>query len=150
MMTTRGRSRLHDRRLIGEVILSELDSGVQWRNLPKSFPSRSTVYTHFAQWRDDDTWPGVLDPLRDEARAAVGKAPTPTAAIIDSQTFKMTEKGLHWPDQGQSTRTPGSCGAVAAPAASEWAPEPAGWGGGQQRPCPVSSPEAVDCPLRGG
>ena len=90
---TRGQRRLHARRSIVEAILYMLENGVKWRSLPKGFPPRSTVYHYFARWRDDGTWQRVHDALRGEARAALGKAAEPTAAIIDSQSVKTTEKG---------------------------------------------------------
>ena len=90
---TRGEPRRHHRRTIVEAILYVLDNGVKWRNLPKGFPPKSSVYDYFAAWRDDGTWQRIHDTLRDEARAAWGKAAGPTGAIIDSQTTKTTEKG---------------------------------------------------------
>ena len=98
----RGQPRLHPRRLIVEAILYVLDNGVKWRNLPKGFPPKSTVYDYFAQWRDDGTWQRVHDALRDQARAAPGKAAGPTAAIIDSQSAKTTEKGATAATMGPS------------------------------------------------
>jgi transposase len=115
---TRGESRRHHRRLVVEAILYVLDNGVKWRNLPKGFPPKSTVYDYFAQWRDDGTWQRVHDALRDQARAAPGKAAGPTAAIIDSQSAKTTEKGAiaastpgSWPRgaSGTSWWTPRAC-----------------------------------------
>jgi len=90
---TRGEPRRHHRRLVVEAILYVLDNGVKWRNLPKGFPPKSTVYDYFAQWRDDGTWQRVHDALRDQARAQMGKVRGPTAAVIDSQSAKTTEKG---------------------------------------------------------
>lgn len=90
---TRGEPRRHHRRLILDAILYVLDNGVKWRNLPKGFPPKSTVYDYFALWRDDGTWRRVHDALRDDARVALGKGTGPTAAIIDSQSVKTTEKG---------------------------------------------------------
>jgi putative transposase len=90
---TRGEPRRHHRRLVVEAILYVLDDGVKWRNLPKGFPPKSTVYDDFAQWRDDGTWQRVHDALRDQARTVLGRSAAPTAAIIDSQTAKTTEKG---------------------------------------------------------
>lgn len=89
----RGQPVLHARRQVVDAILYVLDNGVKWRNLPKGFPPKSTVYEYFGQWRDDGTWQRVHDALRDQARAALGKAAGPTAAIIDSQSAKTTEKG---------------------------------------------------------
>lgn len=98
----RGQPRLHHRRLIVEAILYVLDNGVKWRNLPKGFPPKSTVYDYFSQWRDDGTWQRVHNALRDEVRAALGKSTAPTAAIIDSQTVKTTEKGVRGATTGLS------------------------------------------------
>ena len=90
---TRGEPRRHHRRLVVEAILSVLDDGVTWRNPPEGFAPTSTVDDDVARWRDDGTWQRVHDALRDRARAALGKAPGPTAAIIDSRSAKTTEKG---------------------------------------------------------
>ena len=90
---TRGEPRRHHRRLVVEAIVYVLDDGVTWRNLPTGFPPKATVDDSFARWRDDGTRQRVHDALRDRARAARGKAPGPTAAIIDSQSAKTTEKG---------------------------------------------------------
>lgn len=89
----RGQPVVHPRRLVVEAILYVLDNGVKWRNVPKGFPPKSTVYDYFSRWRDDGTWQRVHGALRDQARAALGKAAGPTAAIIDSQSAKTTEKG---------------------------------------------------------
>jgi transposase len=98
----RGAAR-HHRRLVIEAVLYLLDNGVKRRSLPKGFPPKSTVYDYVARWRDDGTWPRVHDALRDQARAAIGKADGPTAAIIDSKSAKTTEKGA----TGASTPTSG-------------------------------------------
>jgi putative transposase len=68
-------------------------TGCQWRSLPHDFPNWSTVYGLFRQWSKSGVWEQIIDPLRREIRVAEGKQPEPTAAIIDSQSVKTTEKG---------------------------------------------------------
>jgi len=70
-----------------------LRTGCQWRQLPKDFPPRSTVYNYFWEW----TRYGVLDRIHHvllvKVREMEGREASPTAAIIDTQAVKATEKG---------------------------------------------------------
>ena len=67
--------------------------GCAWRMMPKDFPPWQTVYGYFARWKRDGTWQTIHDALRGEVREEAGKNEQPSAAIIDSQTVKTTEKG---------------------------------------------------------
>lgn len=68
-------------------------TGCQWRALPKDFPPWSTVWTYFRQWRNDGTWERLHTALREQVRVKGGREPTPSAAIIDSQSVKTSQKG---------------------------------------------------------
>ena len=67
--------------------------GCTWRGLPHDFPKWQTVYGYFRQWRQAGVWETINDSLRREVRVAEGRKPEPTAAIVDSQSVKTTEKG---------------------------------------------------------
>jgi putative transposase len=90
-VNTVGRPRTNDMREILNAIFSLNRSGCQWDMLPHDLPAKSTVYDHFAQWRDDGTWQRIMDALRQKIPTAEGRDPNPSAASIDSQTVKATE-----------------------------------------------------------
>ena len=88
-----GRKASVSRREIVNAILYVARTGCQWRLLPKDFPKWSTVYSCYHRW----AWNGTSDKLRAELRSQVrsvhGKSEQPTAAIVDSQSVKVTSKG---------------------------------------------------------
>ena len=88
----RGRKQI-DRRQIINAILYWIRTGCQWRYLPSDFPNWNTVYGVFRGWRIDGTWKRIHDRLRQRVRKAAGKKPTPSAAIIDSQSVRSAEGG---------------------------------------------------------
>jgi|SRR6266516_4005808 len=89
----RGRPRTVDRREVVNAILYVLRTGCQWRYLPEGFPAWQTVYWYFTRWLNDGTWQRVNDQLRRELRVMKGRDAEPSAACIDSQSVKTTEKG---------------------------------------------------------
>lgn len=83
----------HGRRQILDAIFYVLRSGCSWRMLPHDFPPWQTVYHYFRLWRLDGTWEHIHTRLREEIRVMADREPQPSAAILDSQSVKTTEKG---------------------------------------------------------
>jgi len=88
-----GRPREVDMREVINTILYLNRTGCQWEMVPHDLLPKSTVYDYFAAWRDDGTWQRMMDALRARVRIEAGREATPSAASIDSQTVKATERG---------------------------------------------------------
>jgi putative transposase len=88
-----GHPRTTDMREVINAILYLDRTGAQWRALPHDFPPWSTVWSYFRTWRNDGTWKRMHTALREAVRVKQGREPTPSAAIIDSQSVKTSQKG---------------------------------------------------------
>ncbi len=97
----RGRPRTVDLRRVLDALFYMNRTGCQWRYLPAEFPAWGTVRYYFDKWEQDGTWERVNDELRRRVRVQAGREAEPSAAIMDSQSVKTTEKG------GTAATTPG-------------------------------------------
>lgn len=83
----------HHPRVVLDALFYVVKGGTQWRQLPDSFPPWQSVYYHFERW----TRTGLLDRvhalLRQITRQRAGRAPTPSAAVIDAQSVKTSTQG---------------------------------------------------------
>jgi putative transposase len=88
-----GRPAKYPRREIVDALLYLNRTGCQWRALPHDFPPWDSVYWYFRTWKEDGTLDRLHDELRGDLRQAEGHPRQPSAAIIDSQSVKTTERG---------------------------------------------------------
>jgi putative transposase len=88
-----GRPREVNMREVINAILYLNRTGCQWDMLPHDLLPKSTVYDYFAAWRNDGDWQRMMTALREQVRQAEDRAPTPSAASIDSQSVKTSGLG---------------------------------------------------------
>jgi len=88
-----GRPPKYPRREIWNAIFYQDRTGCQWRALPHDLPPWNLVWEHFSRWRDRGLIQRVHDALRTEVRVQDGREACPSAAIIDSQSVRTSQKG---------------------------------------------------------
>ena len=89
----------HDPRSLLNAVFYILKTGSQWRMLPKGFPPWQTVYYHFRKWRRLNLLQRLCDRIRRAARVAAGRRPSPSAAVIDTQSARAERQA--GPGRGQ-------------------------------------------------
>ena len=88
-----GRKRSVDVREVLNAVFYVLATGCQWQALPKDLPPKSTAHFYFSLWDWDGTLERIHEALYVATREASGREASPTAAIIDSQSAKGSQKG---------------------------------------------------------
>ena len=76
------------RREIVDALRYLVDQGCKWRGLPRDFAPWKRVYAYFVRWEKARVTEQVVDVLRRRVRAAAGRDPEPSAAIVDSQSVR--------------------------------------------------------------
>lgn len=84
----RMRNRQWAKRELVNAILYKIDNGCKWRNLPHDFPPWQTVYSFFRRAKISGLWDDILQFLVEITRQIENRTPSPSYAIIDSQSVK--------------------------------------------------------------
>ena len=90
-----GCPRTTDLRRLLDGLFHVVRTGCQWRHLPPppAFPPWPTVYGYMRAFINAGTWETMRHHLVTTLREGAGREPSPTAAIIDTQSAKTTESG---------------------------------------------------------
>ena len=90
-----GRPRTTDMRRLLDGLFYLVRTGCQWRHLPPppAFPPWRTVYGYMRAFADAGVWESIRYQLVLMLREREAKEPSPSAAIVDTQSVKTTEKG---------------------------------------------------------
>ncbi|WP_285730572.1 IS5 family transposase [Nocardiopsis sp. ATB16-24] len=90
---TGGAPRKYDDRLALDAIFFVLRSGCRWRMIPRDLSPWDAAYRWYRTWAADGTIDRVHRALRARVRTAAGRAPEPSAAVLDAQSIKSSEGG---------------------------------------------------------
>ena len=95
-----GRPRVHSVRELINALFYQVRTGCAWRLLPHDFPPHQTISSTYYRWQKAGNFESLHDHLREQVRQqtplpddpATTRNPTPTVAIIDSQSVKTAGK----------------------------------------------------------
>lgn len=88
-----GRPLKYDKKELLNAIFYILRTGCQWRYLPHDFPPWTAVYKQYQRWKRSEVFEKMNYSLIKDLRIKLGRNENPTAAIVDSQSIKTTERG---------------------------------------------------------
>ena len=87
-----GRPRKATTRELVDAILYFLRAGSAWRLLPHDLPPWQTVYYYLRRWQREGVWDRVHHAVVMADRERVGRQPSPSAAILDSQSVRTADQ----------------------------------------------------------
>jgi len=100
--------RRHDLREVFDALRWILRSSAPWRMLPHDFPPWEAVYQQTQRWIAAGLFEAMVHDLRALLRLAQGRAPDPTAAVLDSRTLRSTPESGHRAGYDGAKRKKGS------------------------------------------
>ncbi len=100
--------RTHDLREVFNALRWIVRAGASWRMLPHDFPPWEAVYQQTRRWLSAGVFEAMVHDLRALLRLASGRAPNPTAAILDSRTLRSSPESGHRAGYDGAKRKKGS------------------------------------------
>ncbi|WP_027133456.1 IS5 family transposase [Geminicoccus roseus] len=82
--------RRHDLRAVFDALRWLMRAGAPWRMLPGDFPPRHAVYDQARRWMMAGVFEVMVHDLRVVLRLAQGRAPEPSAVVLDARTLQST------------------------------------------------------------
>lgn len=90
LMTPEAPQRVHPLRDVYNALRWIVRTGSPWRYLPHDLPPWAAVYQQTQRWIAAGCFEAMVQDLRILLRLAEGRAPDPTAVILDSRTLQST------------------------------------------------------------
>lgn len=81
------------RRLLLDACCYVVRTGCSWRQLPREFGRWQNVYRTFRRWSEQGKFEAMHDRLRQQWRQRQGKCEQPSAAVLDSQSTRISPQG---------------------------------------------------------
>ena len=81
------------RRTLVDACCYVVRTGCAWRMLPKHFPRWQNVYRTFRRWSEQGRFEQMHDRLRAQWRERESRSEGPTAAVLDSQSTRISPQG---------------------------------------------------------
>jgi transposase len=106
--------RVHDLREVFNALRWLVKSGSPWRLLPHDFPPWPAVYQQARRWLAAGRFEAMAHDLRQVIRVAAGRAPNPTAVVLDGRTIQST------PESGAGRGTTGTSGGTGRRCTRPW------------------------------
>jgi transposase len=87
--------RTHDLREVLNGLRWVVRTGSPWRYVPHDLPPWEAVYQQTRRWLKAGVFEAMVHDLRVTLRLSEGRAPEPTAAILDGRTLRSTPESGH-------------------------------------------------------
>src|SRR6476659_529310 len=97
LMSEDAPQRWYDLREVFNALRWIVRAGAPWRLLPTNLPPWPVVYRQTRRWIEAGCVEALVHDLRVLLRLAAGRAPDPTAVVLDSRTVPSTPESGHRP-----------------------------------------------------